>query len=64
MSANYILNKKSGAKNRKRSHGENAGGGKDASDKSFEYLPADKNRSIKNRMREGEKNIQTASKDR
>jgi ZIP family zinc transporter len=31
-SANYILNKKrSGTKNRKRSHGENAGGGKDAS---------------------------------
>jgi zinc transporter, ZIP family len=30
--ANYILNKKnSGTKNRKRSHGENAGGGKDAS---------------------------------
>ena len=28
---NYILNKKSGIKNRKRSHGENAGGGKDAS---------------------------------
>ena len=29
--ANYILNRKSGIKNRKRSHGENAGGGKDAS---------------------------------
>jgi ZIP family zinc transporter len=30
--ANYILNKKrSGTRNRKRSHGENAGGGKDAS---------------------------------
>lgn len=29
--ANHILNKKSGVKNRKRSHGENAGGGKDAS---------------------------------
>ncbi|MDQ5842389.1 MAG: ZIP family zinc transporter [Thermoproteota archaeon] len=29
--ANYILNRKSGMKNRKRSHGENAGGGKDAS---------------------------------
>jgi ZIP family zinc transporter len=29
--ANYILNKKSSTKNRKRSHGENAGGGKDAS---------------------------------
>ena len=29
--ANYILNRKSGTKNRKRSHGENAGGGKDAS---------------------------------
>ena len=28
---NHILNKKSGTKNRKRSHGENAGGGKDAS---------------------------------
>jgi zinc transporter, ZIP family len=28
--ANYILNRKSGIKNRKRSHGENAGGGKDA----------------------------------
>ena len=29
--ANYILNKRKGTKNRKRSHGENAGGGKDAS---------------------------------
>ena len=29
--ANYILNRKSGTKNRKRSHGENAGGGKNAS---------------------------------
>jgi zinc transporter, ZIP family len=29
--ANYILNKKSSTKNRKRSHGENAGGGKNAS---------------------------------
>ena len=29
--ANHILNKRSGTKNRKRSHGENAGGGKDAS---------------------------------
>jgi zinc transporter, ZIP family len=29
--ANYILNIKSGTKNRKRSHGENAGGGKNAS---------------------------------
>jgi zinc transporter, ZIP family len=29
--ANHILNKRSGIKNRKRSHGENAGGGKDAS---------------------------------
>lgn len=29
--ANYVLNRKSGTKNRKRSHGENAGGGKDAS---------------------------------
>ena len=28
---NHILNKKSGTKNRKRSHGENAGGGNDAS---------------------------------
>jgi zinc transporter, ZIP family len=28
---NHLLNKKSGTKNRKRSHGENAGGGKDAS---------------------------------
>jgi ZIP family zinc transporter len=28
---NHMLNKKSGTKNRKRSHGENAGGGKDAS---------------------------------
>ena len=28
---NHILNNKSGTKNRKRSHGENAGGGKDAS---------------------------------
>jgi ZIP family zinc transporter len=29
--ANHILNRKGGSKNRKRSHGENAGGGKDAS---------------------------------
>ena len=29
--ANHILNRKRGTKNRKRSHGENAGGGKDAS---------------------------------
>ncbi len=29
--ANHILNKRKGVKNRKRSHGENAGGGKDAS---------------------------------
>ena len=29
--ANYILNRKRGTKNRKRSYGENAGGGKDAS---------------------------------
>ena len=29
--ANYILNRKSGTKNRKRSHGENAGGGENAS---------------------------------
>ncbi|HKU48439.1 MAG TPA: hypothetical protein VJP79_00690, partial [Nitrososphaera sp.] len=29
--SNHILNRKSGTKNRKRSHGENAGGGKDAS---------------------------------
>jgi ZIP family zinc transporter len=29
--ANHALNKKGGTKNRKRSHGENAGGGKDAS---------------------------------
>ncbi|MDQ3837072.1 MAG: ZIP family zinc transporter [Thermoproteota archaeon] len=29
--ANHMLNRKGGTKNRKRSHGENAGGGKDAS---------------------------------
>ncbi len=29
--ANHVLNKKSGTKNRKQSHGEDAGGGKDAS---------------------------------